>query len=124
MAARVCVSVVCAPYWTESGRGDGRRDGQGDVEKDDHQSYMRPHMIGKTRGKEEDHFASFTLYRKRSRNNFVTDKLMHTIGHRVAPTLGDRFVLHAHYKRGRYLEKKKTMSLNLNYRIYCMLSIC
>ena len=74
VAARVCVSVVCAPYWTESGRGDGRRDGQGDVEKDDHQSYMRPHMIGKTRGKEEDHFASFTLYRKRSRNNFVTDK--------------------------------------------------
>ena len=35
-------------YWTESGRGDG----QGDVEKKDHQSYRRPYMMGKARGKE------------------------------------------------------------------------
>ena len=34
-------------YWTESRRGDG----QGDVEKEDHQSYRRPYMMGK----EEDH---------------------------------------------------------------------
>ena len=33
--------------WTESGRGDG----QGDVEKKDHQSYRRPYMMGKARGK-------------------------------------------------------------------------
>ena len=32
-------------YWTESGRGDG----QGDVEKEDHQSYRRPYMIGTAR---------------------------------------------------------------------------
>ena len=37
-------------YWTESGRGDG----QGDVEKKDHQSYRRPYMMGKARGKDED----------------------------------------------------------------------
>ena len=37
-------------YWTESGRGDG----QGDVEKKDHQSYRRPYMMGKARGKEEE----------------------------------------------------------------------
>ena len=36
-------------YWTESGRGDG----QGDVEKKDHQLYRRPYMMGKARGKEE-----------------------------------------------------------------------
>ena len=35
-------------YWTESGRGDG----QGDVEKKDHQSYRRPYMMGKARGKD------------------------------------------------------------------------
>ena len=34
-------------YWTESGRGDG----QGDVEKKDHQLYRRPYMMGKARGK-------------------------------------------------------------------------
>ena len=34
-------------YWTESGRGDG----QGDVEKKDNQSYRRPYMMGKARGK-------------------------------------------------------------------------
>ena len=34
-------------YWTESGRGDG----QGYVEKNDHQSYRRPYMMGKDRGK-------------------------------------------------------------------------
>ena len=34
-------------YWTESGRGDG----QGDVAKKDHQSYRRPDMMGKARGK-------------------------------------------------------------------------
>ena len=33
-------------YWTESGRGDG----QGDVEKKDHQSYRRPYIMGKARG--------------------------------------------------------------------------
>ena len=37
-------------YWTESGRGDG----QGDVEKKDHQLYRRPYMMGKARGKEEE----------------------------------------------------------------------
>ena len=36
-----------AKYWTESGRGDG----QGDVEKKDHQSYRRPYIMGKARGK-------------------------------------------------------------------------
>ena len=36
-------------YWTESGRGYG----QGDVEKKYHQSYRRPYMMGKARGKEE-----------------------------------------------------------------------
>ena len=30
-------------YWTDSGRGDG----QGDVEKNDHQLYRRPYMMGK-----------------------------------------------------------------------------
>ena len=30
-------------YWAEIGRGDG----QGDVEKKDHQSYRRPYMMGK-----------------------------------------------------------------------------
>ena len=35
---------------TESGRGDG----QGDVEKKDHQLYRRPYMMGKDRGKEEE----------------------------------------------------------------------
>ena len=36
-----------AKYWTESERGDG----QSDVEKKDHQSYRRPYMMGKARGK-------------------------------------------------------------------------
>ena len=36
--------------WAESGRGDG----QGDVEKEDLQSYRRPYMMGKARGKEEE----------------------------------------------------------------------
>ena len=36
-------------YWTES----GRRDGQGYVEKKDHQLYRRPYMMGKARGKED-----------------------------------------------------------------------
>ena len=34
-------------YLAESGRGDG----QGDVEKEDQQSYRRPYMMGKIRGK-------------------------------------------------------------------------
>ena len=41
------VSTRFEKYWTESGRGDG----QGDVEKKDHQLYRRPYMMGKTRGK-------------------------------------------------------------------------
>ena len=41
------VSTRFEKYWTESGRGDG----QGDVEKKDHQSYRRPYMMGKARGK-------------------------------------------------------------------------
>ena len=41
------VSTRSEKYWTESGRGDG----QGDVEKKDHQSYRRPYMMGKARGK-------------------------------------------------------------------------
>ena len=41
------MSTRFAKYWTESGRGDG----QGDVEKKDHQSYRRPYMMGKARGK-------------------------------------------------------------------------
>ena len=43
------VSTIFEKYWTESGRGDG----QGDVEKKDHQLYRRPYMMGKARGKEE-----------------------------------------------------------------------
>ena len=35
-------------------RPSGRGDGQGDVEKKDHQLYRRPYMMGKARGKEED----------------------------------------------------------------------
>ena len=42
------VSTRSEKYWTESGRGDG----QGDVEKKDHQSYRRPYTMGKYRGKE------------------------------------------------------------------------
>ena len=44
------VSTRFEKYWTESGRGDG----QGDVEKKDHQLYWRPYMMGKARGKEEE----------------------------------------------------------------------
>ena len=43
------VSTKFEKYWTESGRGDG----QGDVEKKDHQLYRRHYMMGKARGKEE-----------------------------------------------------------------------
>ena len=42
-----CVSTRFEKYWTESGRVDG----QGDVEKKDHQLYRRPYMMGKARGK-------------------------------------------------------------------------
>ena len=42
------VSTRFEKYWTESGRGDG----QGDVEKKDHQLYRRPYMMGKARGKQ------------------------------------------------------------------------
>ena len=41
------VSTRFEKYWTESGRGDG----QGDVEKKDHQLYRRHYMMGKARGK-------------------------------------------------------------------------
>ena len=41
------VSTRFEKYWTENGRGDG----QGDVEKKDHQSYRRLYMMGKARGK-------------------------------------------------------------------------
>ena len=41
------MSTRSEKYWTESGRGDG----EGDVEKKDHQSYRRPYMMGKARGK-------------------------------------------------------------------------
>ena len=44
------VSTRFEKCWTESGRGDG----QGDVEKKDHQSYRRTYMMGKARGKEEE----------------------------------------------------------------------
>ena len=44
------VSTRFEKYWTES----GREDGQGDVEKKDHQLYRRPYMMGKARGKEEE----------------------------------------------------------------------
>ena len=44
------VSTRFEKCWTESGRGDG----QGDVEKKDHQLYRRPYMMGKARGKEEE----------------------------------------------------------------------
>ena len=43
------MSTRIEKYWTQSGRGDG----QGDVEKKDHQLYRRPYMMGKARGKEE-----------------------------------------------------------------------
>ena len=42
--------TIFAKCWTESWRGDG----QGDVENKDHQSYRRPYMMGKARGKEEE----------------------------------------------------------------------
>ena len=41
------MSTIFEKYWTESGWGDG----QGDVEKKDYQSYRRPYMMGKARGK-------------------------------------------------------------------------
>ena len=41
------VSTRFEKYWTESGRGDG----QGDVEKKDHQLYRGPYLMGKARGK-------------------------------------------------------------------------
>ena len=41
------VSTRFEKYWTESRRGDR----QGDVEKKDHQSYRRPYIMGKARGK-------------------------------------------------------------------------
>ena len=44
---KINLSTRSEKYWTESGRGDG----QGDVEKKDHQSYRRPYMMGKARGK-------------------------------------------------------------------------
>ena len=37
-------------YWTESGRGDG----QGDVEKKDHQLYRRLYMMGKEEDEEDN----------------------------------------------------------------------
>ena len=46
------VSTRFEKYWTES----GRRDGQGNVEKKDHQLYRRPYMMGKARGKEEEEY--------------------------------------------------------------------
>ena len=46
-----------AKYWTESGRGNG----QGDVEKKDHQSYLRPDMMGKARGKVSKAKDRFTM---------------------------------------------------------------
>ena len=46
------VSTRFEKYWTDSGRGDG----QGDVEKKDHQLYRRPYTMGKARGKEEEDF--------------------------------------------------------------------
>ena len=42
-----CQRDLKSTVQTESGRGDG----QGDVEKKDHQSYRRPYMMGKARGK-------------------------------------------------------------------------
>ena len=53
------VSTRFEKYWTESGRGDG----QGDVEKKDHQSYRRPYMMGKARGKVSQikHDSSYTI---------------------------------------------------------------
>ena len=41
------VSTRFEKYWTESGRGDG----QGDVEKKDHQLYRRPYMMGQSQRK-------------------------------------------------------------------------
>ena len=56
------VSPRFEKYWTESGRGDG----QGDVEKKDHQLYRRTYMIGKARGKvtllKYIYFHRFTRY--------------------------------------------------------------
>ena len=51
-------------FWTESGRGDG----QGDVEKKDHQSYRRPYMMGKARGKKGEKAFHSRPYAKRNRN--------------------------------------------------------
>ena len=44
-----CVPTRLEKYWAESGRGDR----QGDVEKEDQQSYRRHYMMGKAMGKED-----------------------------------------------------------------------
>ena len=41
-----CMPKRLEKYWAESGRGDE----QGDVEKEDLQSYRQPYMMGKARG--------------------------------------------------------------------------
>ena len=43
------VSTRFEKYWTDSGRGDG----QGNVEKKDHQLYRRPYMMGKPKEKKK-----------------------------------------------------------------------
>ena len=42
---------ACQRYLKSTGLREGRGDGQGDVEKKDHQLYRRPYMMGKARGK-------------------------------------------------------------------------
>ena len=54
-------------YWTESGRGDG----QGDVEKKDHQLYRRPYMMGKARGKEDSRDRTATRQHCKKTPNFL-----------------------------------------------------
>ena len=46
-----------AKYWTESGRVDG----QGEVEMKDHQSYRRPYMMGKARGKGKEESSTLSM---------------------------------------------------------------
>ena len=47
-------------YCVESGRGDG----QGDVEKEDQQSYRRHYMMGKARGKEEEYWLTIVKHKE------------------------------------------------------------
>ena len=75
------MSTRSEKYWTESGRGDG----QGDVEKKDHQSYRRPYMMGKARGKGKD---LARQYQESPYMNLDMDVIHHASETVVPPTNG------------------------------------